>query len=222
MIHLLGQTKHLTAVAVSGGIDSMAALSFLRRSLEQAGETNKPSPAACNGQKLKAIYFNHNTIHGVEAEKFVIDYCQSKNIQLILGKIITTRSTDLSWEEFWRIERYKFFSTLLEEKIVVAHHLNDVAETYIWSFIHGFPKIIPYFRKPNVYRPFLLTPKQQLADWCRRKAVPHIEDPSNEDVSYTRNQIRHTLFPEVIRVNPGYLKTVARETRKKYATSLYG
>lgn len=197
MIHLLGQTKHLTAIAVSGGIDSMAALSFLSR----------------GNPGIKAVYFHHGTQHGDEALLFLREYCSSKAIQLLTGRISSEKSKDVSWEEYWREQRYQFLTTL-DERLATAHQLNDAAETYVMGFIRGgHPRIIPYHRPPNIYRPFLLAPRAELEAWCLRHQVPWIEDPSNTDTDYDRNRIRHKILPEMLLVNPGFLGQVAKKVR---------
>jgi len=197
MIHLLGQTRHLTAVAVSGGLDSMAALSFLRQ--------GNPS--------IKAVYFHHGTDHGQEASLFVDNYCKNNNIQLVTGSIASPKTKDVSWEEYWRNERYQFFSKL-PESLATAHHLNDAAETYVMGFIRGGqPRLIPYHRPPNIYRPFLLAPRKELESWCQRHYAPWIQDPSNDDTHYDRNRIRHKILPEMLGMNPGFLGQVAKKIR---------
>jgi len=197
MIHLLGQTKHLTAVAVSGGIDSMAALSFLSR----------------GNPRIKAVYFHHGTQHGNEALLFLREYCSSKAIELLTGRISSEKTKGVSWEEYWRDQRYQFL-TSLPEQLATAHQLNDAAETYVMGFIRGgHPRLIPYHRPPNIYRPFLLAPRTELEGWCLRHKVPWIEDPSNQDTDYDRNRIRHKILPEMLQMNPGFLGQVAKKLK---------
>lgn len=195
MLKIIGKLNDLDGVAVSGGPDSMAILHFVRN-------VNK---------SIKAIYFNHGTSHAQEAEEFLISYCKDNQIDLICGKIQNERSSDLSLEEWWRNERYYFFDSL-NIQIATGHHLNDCAETYLWSTIHGTPHVIPYRRK-LVVRPFLLTPKSSLLEWCERSKVQYLIDPSNNDVRFTRNFIRHNVMPGILKVNPGFLKVVARKVK---------
>jgi len=197
VIRLLGQVSQLTAVAVSGGVDSMAALSFLSRN-------RKPSA-------IKAVYFHHGTAHGEEALKFLANYCGDNHTPLLIGRITAPKGKGQSWEEYWRNQRYSYFSSLPLERIVTAHQLNDVAETYVMGFIRGQTRLIPYCREPNIYRPFLLNSRQELLSWCERHHVPWIDDPSNTDVSYDRNRVRHQILPEMLAMNPGFLRQVARK-----------
>jgi tRNA(Ile)-lysidine synthase len=197
MIQLLGSTKHFTAVAVSGGVDSMAALDFLRRA----------NPA------IKAVYFHHGTAHGDDALAFLRDFCSQNAIPLLTGRISCEKAKEDSWEEYWRRERYRYLNSL-PGKIVTAHHLNDAAESWVMGIIRGGePRLIRYHLAPNIYRPLLLTPRVELEAWCQRHQVPWIQDPSNNDVSYDRNRIRHRILPEMLAINPGFLKQVAKKTK---------
>ena len=193
MIKLSMDVRDINAVALSGGVDSMALLSFLER--------NNPT----------AIYFNHGTVHGNEAEEFVKTYCCENSNPLVIGKISRGKAKDESWEEYWRKERYAFLNGL-PYRIATAHHLNDVAEGYLMGMIQsGRPRYPRVFLDPNIYRPFLLAPKSELESWCKRKSVPFIQDESNADTRYTRNAVRANIMPEVLKINPGFLRTVRRD-----------
>ena len=78
--------------------------------------------------------------------------------------------------------------------------------------MHGNPFLIPHVRDCYV-RPFLQTRKSVLEDWCMRKDVTFLEDPSNQDVRFMRNFIRHEVVPKVLHVNPGIYKTLARKLK---------
>jgi len=201
MIHIIGSTKPIQAVACSGGVDSMAALSFLR-----------------NGKHaVTAVFFHHGTETSEAAQSFVARYCGEQGIPFVAGRINGSKPPGLSPEEWWRNERYAFLHSL-NMTIATAHHLNDVAETYLWGMMHGRTRHIHYIKPhegehSNVVRPFLLTKKTELVSWCERHDVPWIEDTSNTDVAFTRNRIRHNIMPEVEQVNPGFLKVVERLTR---------
>ena len=86
MIRLYGPIKPITAVAVSGGVDSMAALSFLQNA----------------NPKITVIHFNHGTEHGVLAQEFVEAVCEDWKLPLILGLISGSKPKDDAWEEYWR------------------------------------------------------------------------------------------------------------------------
>ncbi len=196
-IHLLSPVNHLSWLAVSGGRDSMACLDFLRR---------------CHAPRV--VYFNHSTDHGEDAEEFMSDFCADQGLDLKIGRTSRSKLSDESWEEYWRNQRYDFFGTLPGIG-ATCHHLNDVAETWLFSMANGQPKCIPYKRGTSnhkyICRPFLPTEQAALTLWAENNDVPYIEDPSNENTRYARVRIRKKILPEVLEVNPGFLKVIRRQ-----------
>jgi tRNA(Ile)-lysidine synthase len=185
MIHLLGKIPDDITIACSGGSDSMAALHFLN-----------------NGKRrVRVAYFDHGTEHGMEAETFVERHCANNGIPYICGRVTSMCEPRQSQEEFWRNSRYEFFTELVGP-IVMGHHLDDVAEWWMFSSLRGYSKLIPY-RNGDVIRPFLATTKQELLEWVQRNNIPFIDDPSNRNTKYMRNHIRHNIMPHAFKVNPG-------------------
>lgn len=206
MIKVVNKIPNRLGIACSGGIDSMFAISFIRK----------------GGRDPYIIYFNHLTIHSIQAELFVEEYCVENKLKLITGKISSIKEKHLSWEEFWRNERYKFFeevSSLYGIPIITAHNLNDVMETWIFTSLHGHPKLMPY-RNKNIIRPFLMTPRKEIEDWCIRKNVKWLEDESNKDTKFARNRIRHNVLPELLKIQPGLGTVLTRLMKEKYVESL--
>ena len=191
MIKVLnGIPKGEFGIACSGGVDSMAILDFL-----------------INGRyNPHILYFNHNTEHGHEAEKFITDYCNQKNLKLTIGR--TDLKPTSNKEKIWSDLRYEFFSQF-DFPIMTCHHLDDCVETYLFSCLRGFQSVIPYSRG-NVIRPFLLNEKSVFENWCKQKSIPFIEDKSNDCLDYSRNRIRHKIVPEALKVSPG-LKTIVKK-----------
>jgi len=195
MIKVLSEIpKSEFGLACSGGVDSMAILDFLIK--------GKYNP--------HVLYFNHNTEHGHEAEKFITDYCKEKSLKLTIGR--TELRPTSNKEKIWSDLRYEFFSQF-DFPIMTCHHLDDCVETWIWSSLNGQSKIIPY-RNQNVIRPFRLNRKYEFVDWCERKGIEWIEDKSNSDTKYMRNFIRHELMPKALVVNPGLYKVVAKVVKE--------
>lgn len=191
MIKVLGNIpKGEFGLACSGGVDSMAIAEFLLN----------------GGYHPNIIYFNHNTEHGDEAEKFVLKYCKKHNLKLFIGR--TDLKPESNKEKVWSDLRYEYFSKF-DFPIITCHHLDDCVETYLFSCLRGFQSVIPYNRL-NVIRPFLLNEKRVFEDWCVNKKVDFIQDESNFSTYHSRNRIRHNIVPEALIVNPG-LKTVVKK-----------
>jgi tRNA(Ile)-lysidine synthase len=190
MIKLLTKLPRDITVAFSGGIDSVAAVDFLRRS-----------------HVVTCAFFHHRTENSTNAHKFVSQFCENRNLPLVVGILNKSKPKNKSTEEHWRDERYKFFNNF--HTVVTAHHLDDCIETYLFGALHGTPKLIPMIRG-NVIRPFLTTPKREFFNWCLRKNLEFCYDTSNDDDKYMRNYIRKHVVPHAYKVNPGIDKVIKK------------
>jgi tRNA(Ile)-lysidine synthase len=196
VIKLLAKIPQNVEVACSGGVDSMAVCDFL----EQMRIGYRP------------IFFNHDTATSNKAETFLRDKFRDG---LLVGRIKEKKSKHQSWEEYWRIQRNQYFKSR-NSIIVTGHHLDDAVETWIWSALHGQPKI-PLYYNGLVYRPFLLNRKAELINWAKNHDVKWIEDESNKDTKFQRNYIRKELIPHALKINPGIHKVVARKIRQNFS-----
>jgi tRNA(Ile)-lysidine synthase len=194
MIKVQYQLPKLLGVAVSGGVDSMAALDFLRRK-----------------HTVVALHFNHGQSHADSAEKVVRDYCTKHGLLLCVRKIDDDK-IEGSVEDHFRKKRYEFLDEYSSSAahgafedlpIVTAHQLDDCVESWIFNSIRrGYTDVIPY-RRNNVIRPFRLNRKSVFQEWAFEKNVPFFEDPTNNETKYDRNFIRHEMMSQVLRINPG-------------------
>lgn len=195
MIKLLFPLPKQVTVAFSGGVDSVAVADFL----------SKKHDVTC-------AFYHHGTENSERALRFVSQFCTDRNLPMFLGVLNHDKPKDMSYEEFWREERYQYLATL--GPVITAHHLDDCVETYLWSAMHGKPKV-PNIIRGNVIRPFLTTPKSEFINWCVKKDLKWCEDLSNEDERYTRNYVRKNLVPHAMHVNPGLYKTVKKFVEKQ-------
>lgn len=195
MIKLLVPLPKKITIACSGGVDSMAVVDFLKRKHE-----------------VTIAYFHHGTKHGNDARQFIANYCVDNNLPMMYGQCRTEKDPKESQEEYWRRERYDFLNGC--GPVITCHHLDDCVETFIWSSLHGTPKVIPLTRN-NVLRPFLTTRKDEFKSWCLRHNVPWIEDESNQDTKYMRNYVRNVLMPQALHVNPGLHTLVKKIVESK-------
>ena len=202
MIKILNKIPKRVCIAVSGGADSMAVLDFLTRD---------------NKRDITVLHFDHCTEHSIRARKFINDYCFKKNLDLRVGTITRPKLDRESHEEYWRNMRYEFFSSFahLNCPIITCHHLNDAVETWIFTSMHGQGKLIPY-KRDNIMRPFLITPKKEFMVWCKRKNVPYVYDKSNDDTRYMRNFIRLELMPQALHINPGLEKVIRKKILQNF------
>ena len=200
MIRIIGKIPKRVTVACSGGVDSMVFVDFLLK----------------GNRKVDLAYFNHDTGHSREAERFVKQYAAKNNLILTVGRVRGSKGSR-SLEEFWRDERYEFLESLGSNYIITCHHLDDVVETWLFTSFHGESKLIPHKRGDKIYRPFLMTEKSSILNYANRKVIDWIEDPSNRMTkNIMRNHIRHNVMPQVLKVNPGIRKTIRKKLIEIY------
>jgi len=201
MFKLLEKIPKDIIIAISGGVDSVAVTDFLSRR-----------------HNVSCAFFHHGTENSDRAFSFVEKFCSDRNLALFVGMSNLPKPKKTSLEEHWRNCRYNFLESL-SGVIVTAHNLDDCIETYLYSSLHGVPKVIPYSRN-NIIRPFLTTPKRNFIDWCQRKNIEWCEDFSNDDIRYMRNYIRHQLMPHALHVNPGLATVVKKIIEKNHLVEL--
>lgn len=174
----------------------MGALDFLRRS-----------------HHVTALHYNHATPGSSQAQRCVETYCSTHKIPLLVGQLDDPPPAGDSKEDYWRQKRYEFFEASgVQTPIVTCHHLDDVAETWIFTSLHGEPRLIPA-RRGIYLRPFLQTRKEVFVSWCDRKGVEYVEDVSNKNTRFRRNYIRHRLMPHALEVNPGLHKVLKKKLK---------
>lgn len=165
------------------------------------------------GRDVRVLHFDHGTPHAAHARAFLEGHCRAHGLDMVVSSIQRERGTRESLEEYWRSERIRFFGEQSGHgPIVTAHHLDDAVEWWIFTSLHGDPRLMPVENyDTGVIRPFLATEKSELIDWCKRRDVPFVEDPSNSSRDYMRNRIRHDVMPHALSVNPGLKKVVRKK-----------
>lgn len=181
-------------LACSGGSDSMFALHFLSRAR----------------RKIRLVYFHHKTEFGEKCLHFL----RKLPYTLCIGYLEGEKPKQYSLEEWWSIERNKFFQNF--DPIITAHHLNDQAETQFMAYLHGGKGINRriHYKNGNIIRPFLNVSKEVILDYLNRHNIHYLDDPSNTDTRFTRNLIRHTIFPSLLKINGGFLQRFKYERIK--------
>lgn len=113
-------------------------------------------------------------------------------------------------EETARDMRYTFLRQVAREigasRIAVAHTADDNLETILFhltrgSGLQGLTGIHPV--RGDLIRPLLTTPRHDVEQYLFFHALPHREDPSNRDLAFARNRIRHQVVPVLESITPG-------------------
>ena len=128
-------------------------------------------------------------------------------------------------EEAGRILRYR---TLFEQAknigasaVVVGHNADDQVETVLMHILRGAGlaglRGMGFYNLPNPWsenipliRPLLTTWRSEIQEYLDVHQIKAITDPSNQDVSFFRNRLRHELLPTLEEYNPNIRQVLAR------------
>jgi tRNA(Ile)-lysidine synthase len=189
------------AVAVSGGIDSMTLLWFLK----QLSNQGKVGP-------VRAMFVHHHTREGQKGDQAVVEkLCRDENIPLTVLHAEGLTAVDSNFEARARKVRRDLCKNNLKshEMLWAGHHLDD---SYEWNFMQrhrsnnakstvGIP-----VRNHSLIRPFLCVTKAQIKRLAKFEGIPFCEDPTNKILKHDRNFIRNVIVPEIKKRYPKYLK----------------
>ena len=121
-------------------------------------------------------------------------------------------------EQAARRERYRFLRRVRAETgaamIVVAHNRDDQAETLLMRLLRGAGATGLGGMRPRVgrvLRPLLEVSREEVLAHLRHRGLGWREDPTNADLRYLRNRVRHELLPYLeARFNPALREGLAR------------
>lgn len=197
-------------VATSGGMDSTALLHYLKSREKEYCFT------------LSAVHCEHG-IRGkesVEDMRFVQELCNAWDIPLYVFRencIEKAEREKTSLETAARNFRYACFDSLLKDEqadyIATAHHLQDEAETVLFRIARGASLTGAsgmYAQRTGFIRPFLDWSKEKICAYVKENNLSYRTDKSNEETEFTRNKLRHTVFPALEEAVSGATENIAR------------
>ncbi len=199
-------------IGLSGGLDSVG----LFLVLDEIKEIHE--------LKLYPVYVHHHLRDDADED---IIFCQ--NLTKEFGYDLKTIHVDVmayaghhkvSVEDGARTLRYKALKSYLREihgqKIAVAHHMDDQAETILYRLIRGSGLLGltgMQAKNESIIRPLLSVTKDELADYVGVKETGYREDMTNFDTKFMRNKIRHELLPQLKEYNPNIVEVLTRSGR---------
>ncbi|MEO2055591.1 MAG: tRNA lysidine(34) synthetase TilS [Nitrospira sp.] len=206
-------------VAVSGGCDSVCLLYLLKRQ------------ALNLSLSLHVAHLNHGFRPEAKAEAdFVEGLVRSWGIPLTSSRrpvMQICRDRGLSKQEGARTVRYQFLKEVARELgaswIALGHTADDQAETFLMRLLRGTGmrglKGIPEMREARgegleetrIIRPLLGITREEILRELNKEKISYVEDSSNLQSVYLRNQIRHALFPVLEQYNPRVKEAFCRE-----------
>ena len=208
-------------VGVSGGPDSLCLLDILQRL----------------GFTLVVAHFDHQlrSDSGLDAAR-VGNLAQNYGLPFVLGSLDVAgfaQEQKLSIEEAARIARYRFlFETARQraaQAVAVAHTADDQVETVLMHLLRGaglsglkgmaYRSFMPGWdldrdtgegRLLPLVRPLLGVWHSEVMNYCLEHRLEPAHDPTNADVTFFRNRLRHELIPYLGKYNPRVKEVVWR------------
>jgi tRNA(Ile)-lysidine synthase len=186
-------------VGVSGGADSVALLHLLVE----------------NGFRNLVVCHLDHRLRGrasTEDAKFVRRLAESLGLPCEIGVADVAgrkKVSNASMETEARAARHEFFAGCARKfscpRIVLAHHVDDQAETVLWNLLRG-SKGLKGMRalqelttdsgvKLELHRPLLEFRHAELVAWLESQGLRWREDASNAQPVAVRNRLRNEVFP---------------------------
>ena len=211
-------------VALSGGADSVCLLLVLNEIKRQcANELDFALEAVHVEHGIRGA-------ESREDARFASDLCERLNIPCHVHSVDVpqyAKSHGLGLEEAARILRYEAFEEeagrypcetayAADQKrgnsrqavVAVAHHMEDNAETVLFQMLRGsgakgLAGMHPVSVKNGVtyIRPLLSATRAQIEEYLKENGQAFVTDATNADTAYSRNKLRHDVFPLLLQIN---------------------
>lgn len=196
-------------VGLSGGADSVCLL-FILLSLSEEFKF-----------KIYAAHVNH-CIRGEEAkrdEEFCESLCKRLGVPITVVNCdvpALAKKTGMSLEEAGRKARYEAFYELADKqgcnRIAVAHHMNDLAETFLFQLFRGSRLTgLSGIRARNdrVIRPLLCLTRDEIEAYLESGNETYVTDSTNLDDDYSRNIIRNKILKDAENIQTKSVQHIA-------------
>lgn len=198
------------AIAYSGGADSTALLVACARKWP--------------GQ-VHAVHVHHGLQPAADGfEQHCIAACERFGVPLAIRRIDARHASGQSPEDAARRMRYETLRLVLQQEwggevtdIALAQHADDQVETILLALsrgagLPGLAAMPARWERDGVtwHRPLLNVPGPAIRDWLMQERTVWTEDPTNDDVTFTRNRIRAVLLPALAQAFPQFRETFAR------------
>ncbi|WP_028622542.1 tRNA lysidine(34) synthetase TilS [Pseudomonas sp. Ant30-3] len=194
-------------VAFSGGLDSTVLLHLL---VHLAETTFLP--------KLEAIHVHHGLQAAADAwPQHCQSVCDALGVPLQVIRVQVQPGASL--ERAARDARYDAFNAATQagDVLLTGQHRDDQAETLLFRLLRGAGVRgmagMPRQRSlgsGHLLRPLLEVTRAQLQAYATEHGLSWIEDPSNEDRRFSRNYLRHQVFPALTERWPQAASNMAR------------
>ena len=191
-------------LALSGGLDSCVLLHAL---LEAQKSLNF---------NLQAMHVHHGLSANADAwAEFCAKTCAAYAVPFGLVKVNVEPSSGLGVEATARNARYQALLKDDVDFVMLAHHQDDQAETFLLQMLRGaglkgLSAMAAKAVDKRLLRPLLDVSRQEVEAYAKAAKLSWVEDESNADTQYDRNFCRHEIMPAIQSRFPAAAVTFAR------------
>jgi tRNA(Ile)-lysidine synthase len=194
--------------ALSGGVDSVVLLEVL------------VALRARLGFGLEAAHVHHGLGSGADGwAAFCADLCGARGLHLHVFRVEVARDHPGGLEAAARIARHRALAGVDCDWLVLGHHRDDQAETVLFRLLRGagvhgvaaMRAIEPGDEKrAGKLRPLLEESRAGIHAYARAQKLQWVEDDSNADPRFTRNDLRLRILPALEAGFPAARAALAR------------
>jgi tRNA(Ile)-lysidine synthase len=176
-------------VALSGGVDSVVLLHLLYELQKTHHFT------------LNATHVNHGLSKNADKwVKFCEKLCRDLSVPLDINYVKLPQKKSLGIEGEARRLRYEKILKSKSDLIVLAHHQDDQAETFLLQLIRGagvkgLSSMAHFDDDRKLWRPLLNASRMDIEKYAKQQKLKWIEDESNLNIDFDRNFIRLKVLP---------------------------
>ena len=180
------------AAGLSGGRDSVALLFALKEVQADFAYT------------LSACHVHHGLSPHADAwQAHCQALCDRHSIPLQVFRVHVPPRSREGLEAAARRLRYEAYARLEADWLMLAQHQGDQAETLLFNLLRGsgvagargMPEVRPVREGLRLMRPCLGVGRADIDRYLKSRNLPWVEDESNEDERFSRNFLRHRVFP---------------------------
>ncbi len=197
-------------VALSGGVDSVVLLHLLARL------------APHYPIELSAVHVHHGiNPKADEWSRFSLALCARLHVDCEIVRVKVPRKSAEGLEAAARKARYAALTKSGVDALVMAHHLDDQAETVLFQLLRGGePRALAAMPEARMHegmlllRPLLGVSKSELVAYARQHQLVWVEDDSNLDTKLSRNALRQDILPLLEKHFPDYRERLSGVARR--------
>ena len=140
--------------------------------------------------------------------KIVSNYCNKNNIELfniILKKQVLNNNIESQLRKKRYNELEKVRKNISADYIVTAHHFDDQIETALMRILNSSSLDSIMGIKTlnnNIFRPLIDILKDEISSYAKKNKIVYGIDPTNDDISLTRNFLRKKVVPLLEKIKP--------------------